>query len=42
LAKFVVFAEFLRFLQQVESAVHVLLLQVVDSEDVANLTKLFA
>lgn len=42
LAKLVVLAELLRLFEQVQRAVDVLLLKVVDGEDVANLAKLLA
>ena len=42
LAKLVVFAKLFRLLQQVQSAVDVLLLEVVDGEDVTDFAKLLA
>ena len=42
LAEFVVLAEFLRLLQQIKRRVHVLLLQVVNGQNIANLAQLLA
>ena len=42
LAKLVVLAKLFRLLEQVESAIDVLLLQVVNCEDIADLAKLLA
>ena len=42
LAELIVFAEFFGLLEQVEGAVDVLLFQIINSEDVADLAKLFA
>ena len=42
LTKFVVFAELFRLLQQVQSAVDVLLLEVVDGKDVTDFAELLA
>ena len=42
LTKLVVFTELFRFLQKVQSAVDVLLLEVVDGEDVTDFAELLA
>lgn len=42
LTKFIVLAQFFAFLQKVKCTVNILLLEVVDCKDVADLTQLFA